>query len=451
MSFLSRLPDFARGIHPPQHKSRTRDLEIEELPTPATVTIPLLQHAGSAAECAVKPRQKVASGELIGRRHEGGISAGVHASVSGTVQALTAIPLPNGRRSQAIPIKADSVVEGQQTFAARLLGGPWPKTEIEQASPRDIVTAIGDAGIVGMGGAAFPTDVKLRTTPDRPVHTLLVNGCECEPYLTSDDRLMREYPEAVIAGVRLAQKACGAVRVVIAIESNKPEATLAMTSAVDNAGGMEVSVVHTKYPMGGERQLIPAVFGREVPTDGLPLDLGIAVINVATSAAIAAAVLRGLPMTHRIVTVTGNGVRSAGNLLVPVGASFATIIAHCGGLTSDARRVLAGGPMMGFTVTDLAAPITKGTGGVTVLTAADIDAAEETACIRCGRCLDTCPLGLAPTRIAHAAKVGDLDLAQQHHLSACCECGCCAYECPARIPLVQYIRAGKVGLARAGH
>jgi len=446
------LPDFARGVHPPQNKSRTCDLAIETLPVPGIVTIPLLQHAGAPAECVVNPRQQVELGELIGRRVASGLSANIHASVAGTVQALTAVPLPNGRRSLAVPIKSaasddDSVANA--SIAEQLFGGDWPDDEIAAAQPVDILEAVTEAGIVGMGGAAFPTDVKLRTTRQRPVETLLVNGCECEPFLTSDDRLMREFPAAIVAGARLAQKACGARQIVLAVESNKPTAVDALSTAADHCSDFEIRIVNTKYPMGGERQLIPAVFQREVPTGGLPLDLGIAVINVATTAAIAGAVLRDRALTHRIVTVTGGGVCSPKNLLVPIGASFESLIDFCGGLTADARRVLAGGPMMGFTVTDLSAPVTKGTGGITVLSAAEIDAAERTACIRCGRCLDVCPLGLAPTRIAHAAKAGDLVLAQLNHLAACCECGCCAYDCPARIPLVQYIRAGKVELARS--
>lgn len=446
------LPDFARGIHPPQNKSLTRDLAIETLPLPTVVTIPLLQHAGVPAECVVKPRQQVELGEVIGRRVAGGLSANIHASVAGTVQALTSVPLPNGRRSQAIPIKpaaSDDDSPANASIADQLFGGDWPEDEIAAAQPLDILNAVAEAGIVGMGGAAFPTDIKLRATPERPVETLLVNGCECEPFLTSDDRLMREFPAAIVTGARLAQKACGAKRVVLAIESNKPESADVLRAAAERCPDFEVRVVNTKYPMGGERQLIPAVFQRAVPTDGLPLDLCIAVINVATAAAIAGAVFGGHAMTHRVITVTGGGVHSPKNLLVPIGTSFQTVIDFCGGLTAEAQRVLAGGPMMGFTVTDLSAPVTKGTGGITVLSAAEIDAAEQTACIRCGRCVDSCPLGLAPTRIAHAAKAGDLVLAQKNHLAACCECGCCAYDCPARIPLVQYIRAGKVELARS--
>lgn len=447
MSWLNFLPDFARGIHPPQRKSLTRERPIEEFAPPDVVTIPLIQHAGVAAECVVQPRQTVVRGDLIARRIAGATSANVHASANGTVQAMTAVTLPNGHRSLAVPIKVASNDE-HESLALKLFGGDWSDDAINSATSESILTRIEEAGIVGLGGASFPTDIKLRTTSARPIETLVINGCECEPYLTADDRLLREYPSAVLAGARLARRACGAKRMVIAIEDNKPEAVEAVKSAARDSLDIEVTVVQTKYPMGGERQLIPALFQRSVPTGGLPLDLGIAVINVATAAAIAGAVLRGHSLTHRVVTVTGGGIATPRNVLVPIGTSFQTLLDHCGGLLPTARRVLAGGPMMGVTVTDLATPVTKGLGGITVLSADEIDAAEQTACIRCGRCLDVCPLGLAPTRIALAVKHGDLERATAHHLAACCECGCCAYECPARVPLVQWIRAGKEALRR---
>ena len=447
MSWLNFLPDFARGIHPPQRKSLAREQPIEELAPSDIVTIPLLQHAGVAAECVVQPRQAVVRGDLIARRIPGATSAHVHASVSGTVQAITAVTLPNGHRSLAVPIKV-ATTEQHEPIAAALFGGDWPQDDLSSLSSDLILTRIADAGIVGLGGATFPTDIKLRTTLTRPIETLVVNGCECEPYLTSDDRLMREHSAAVLTGARLARRACGAKRMVIAIEDNKPEAVEAMKSVARSAQDIEVTVVQTKYPMGGERQLIPALFQRAVPTGGLPLDLGIAVINVATAAAIAGAVLRNHSLTHRVVTVAGGGIVTPRNLLVPIGTSLQSLIDHCGGLRPTARRVLAGGPMMGVTVTNLDTPVTKGLGGVTVLSADEIDAAEQTACIRCGRCLDVCPLNLAPTRIALAVKHGDIERAFAHYLAACCECGCCAYECPARLPLVQWIRAGKEALRR---
>jgi electron transport complex protein RnfC len=300
---------------------------------------------------------------------------------------------------------------------------------------------------VGLGGAAFPTHVKLTRNESRPVDTLLVNGCECEPYLTSDYRLMLEAPAAIVCGAMLAAKACGARGIVIAVESNKADAAERLRQAASGTA-VRVSVVRTKYPMGGERQVVPAVLKRRVPTGGLPLDVGVVVINVGTAAAVARAVLRAKPLTHRVVTVTGAGIANPKNLLVPIGASYRALIDCCGGLTDDAVRVVAGGPMMGFALGSLDAPVTKGTSGVTVLTTRDVTRIEETQCIRCGRCVDVCPLHLVPTRMAMASRYKDWELARRYYLSACCECGCCAYVCPAGIPLVQLMRTGKSQMPR---
>lgn len=436
-------PNFARGIHPPSHKEATADSPIRFLPTPSRVTLPLHQHAGSAADLVVKPRDKVTWGDLVAKPHDERMSAGVHSPVTGAVRPLTAVTLPNGKHAAAIPVETEDGTPSGETIWAALFGGEWPDTIPHELKSDDILKSISAAGIVGLGGAAFPTHVKLRPASDRPVHTLLLNGCECEPYLTADDRLMREAPRAIVAGARLAMIACEASEMVIAIEDNKPQAIAAMRAAVPDMTAVRIVVCPTKYPMGGERQLIPAVFGKSVPTGGYPHDIGIVVVNVSTAAAIAAAVFRNKPLTHRVMTVTGGGIRAPGNLLVPLGTSLQEIIDACGGLTDDARRVIAGGPMMGFTVTDLSIPVTKGTGGLTIFTQAELDAESATACIRCGRCLDVCPLGLMPTRIAQAVRHDQLDLARRLDLEACCECGCCAYECPARIPLVQYLRIGK--------
>jgi electron transport complex protein RnfC len=285
--------------------------------------------------------------------------------------------------------------------------------------------------------------VKLTRNPDKPIHTLLINGCECEPYLTADYRLMLEAPAAVVAGALLARQATGASSVTICLEDNKPDAAESLRAA---AAGTDVrlKLLHTKYPQGGEKQLISAVLCREVPTGGLPLDIGVVVVNVGTAAALAAAVLRGRPLTHRIVTVSGGGVRQPKNLLVPIGVDYQTLIGFCGGLTDDAARVVAGGPMMGFTLASLNVPVTKGTSGVTVLSRDEIDETAETACVRCGRCAEVCPMRLVPTRLAQAARANNPDLALRYHVSACMECGCCAYACPARLPLVQLVRLAKV-------
>jgi electron transport complex protein RnfC len=423
----------------------SQEAAIEVLPTPKEVRIPLLQHLGAMCEPVVKPRQEVAVGDLLA---DSGafVSAPVHSSIAGKTTRESVTTLPNGRHVVTIPVKA-----GEQTFAAEalyddVLGGEWPLDQIRTYTPEEIVAAVKTAGIVGMGGAAFPTHVKLTTSEERPVDTVLVNGCECEPFLTADYRVMVEAPEPVVAGALLAGRAVNARRVVIAIEDNKPLAVERMREAASGTA-VKVCVVPTKYPQGAEKQLVFAVLGRVVPAGGLPLDIGVVVVNVETSAAIARAVIRGGPFTHRVVTITGRGIERPANLLAPIGVSYGELIEAAGGLTPGAKRVLAGGPMMGFCIGSLDTPVTKGTGAVTVLTDADVAHADETACVRCGRCVDVCPLGLVPTKIAVASRHRQWDLAERYHINDCMECGCCAYACPAQIPLVQLIRMGKAEIA----
>jgi len=435
---------FPHGVHPAEHKELSQDSPLAVLPTPKQVTIPLVQHLGAPAEALVKTRQDVQMGEMIAKP-AGFISAAVHASISGKVGLGCAVTLPNGRRVQAVPIVA---AETQPLAGADLLddvfGGHWP-TDVSRFEPRKITDATSEAGVVGLGGAAFPSHVKLLRNEKKPIDTLLLNGCECEPYLTADYRLMLEFPDSVICGGLLAARANGAERIIAVVEDNKPRAIDAMRKAAANTG-IEVTVVPTKYPQGGERQAIYAITGRAVPTGGLPLDVGVMVVNVATAAAIARAVVRGKALTHRIVTVTGAGVVRPANVLAPIGASYRELIDFCGGLRPEASRVIAGGPMMGFALGDLDTPVTKGTSGITVLTARDVAKAEETNCLRCGKCVDTCPLNLVPSKLAVAARSQDWDLARKYHMPACIECGCCAFTCPAAIPLVQLIRMGKTKL-----
>jgi electron transport complex protein RnfC len=441
---------FARGLHPPERKHFAADVPIEVLPTPAEVCIALLQHLGAPCQATVKPRTEVAVGDVVGEP-TAFVSAPVHASIDGTTARQSVATLPNGRHVAVVPIKAaeEQPLAGRALFDD-VLGGSWPWDGFKDRAPQEIVDAVRAAGIVGLGGAAFPAHVKLARNEKKPIGLLLINGCECEPYLTADNRLMIEAPRAIVAGALLARHAAGAEQAVVAIEDNKPEALKAVREAAEGSG-VEVRKLKTKYPQGGEKQLIYAVTGREVPTGGLPLDVGVVVLNVGTTAALAGAVLRGKPLTHRVVTVSGAGIRQPKNLLVPIGASYGRLIEHCGGLTDDAVAVVAGGPMMGFAidVTDDAAdslkvPITKGTSGITVLTRRDVDWAKETACLRCGRCVQVCPMRLVPTRLALAARNDNVDELRRYHVAACMECGCCGYVCPARIPLVQLIRVGKV-------
>ncbi len=437
---------FARGVHPDTGKELSTNAAVEVLPPPAKLLLPLLQHIGAPARLPDTLPKEVQAGALIAAAG-GAVSAPVHAPLAGAVGKTAHITLPNGRHVLAVTITPSGEQPAPETIYAGLLGGDWPTVDLPPLEPSSIVQMVEAAGLVGMGGAAFPTHVKLARNERRPVDVVLVNGCECEPYLTADYRLMIEAPRGIVAGALLAARAAGATAVVIAIERDKPKAIEAMRSACQGTIA-RVKPLATKYPMGGEKQTVPAALGRVIPTGGLPLDVGVVVVNVGSALAIARAVLRGQPLTHRIVTVTGRGITTPKNLLVPIGAPYRALIDACGGLRPEAARVLSGGPMMGFTVADLDTPVTKGTSGLTVLARADVEHAAETGCLRCGRCVDVCPLGLVPTRIALAARKEIWDVARRYHITACMECGCCAYTCPASIPLVQLIRMGKARMPR---
>ena len=445
---------FSHGLHPPERKGLAANAAIEVLPTPEKVQIALLQHLGAPCEATHKPRTEVAVGDVVGQA-EAFVSAPVHASVDGATVKASMTTLPNGRHVAVVPIKSaeEQNLQGD-ALLTDVFGGSWPMDDLQRYEAQEITSAARNAGLVGLGGAAFPTHVKLTRNAKKPIDLLVLNGCECEPYLTADYRLMLEFPEPVVAGALLAQKATGADKLIIAVEDNKPAAVAALRRASSGTGA-EVRVLKTKYPQGSEKQLVVAVAGREVPTGGLPLDVGVVVLNVGTAAALARAVCRGKPLTHRVVTVSGAGIREPKNLLAPFGASYGDLIKYCGGLTEDAAAVVAGGPMMGFAVdigdnspNALKVPVTKGTSGITVLTTAEVERGKETTCVRCGRCVDVCPMRLMPTRLALAARNGNVDDLTRYHIIACMECGCCGFICPAKIPLVQLIRTGKVMLQK---
>lgn len=432
---------FRHGIHPDDLKQFSGDVAIEVLPCPPEVYLPFTQHVGAPAKTVVKAKDVVALGDKIAEAG-GFIAAGISSSVNGVVGREKPVTLPNGRRVIALPIKAQGEQLEGQALLDRFFGGEWRYADVDKLEPEEIAKAIADAGIVGLGGAAFPTHVKYTVNENTKIDTVLINGAECEPALTNDSRVMVEFPRAVIAGALLTQKAVRADRVIIGIEENKPHCIQALQQAAAGTA-VEIAVLKTKYPQGSEKQLIFACTGRKVPVGGLPAAVGAAVSNVSTAAAIAAAAIRGLPLTHKIICVTGPGIQNPKNLLVPLGAPLGFIIDYCGGLKPEARRILTGGPMMGFAVTNMDIPITKGTSGITILTQAEIDKAQETNCIRCGRCLTVCPMNLVPTKLALAARAQNVDVANNYHIMACFECGCCAYTCPAGIPLVQLIRTGK--------
>jgi len=436
---------FSHGIHPPDNKNFSAENPIEVMPSPDKVVLPLLQSIGAPCEPVVKPKQKVEFGEMVGKGM-GFVSASLHTPISGQVQKMSVTTLPSGRHLPSITIKAEGdQVSGRELFDD-IIGGIWPKENIQDYYTDRISTAISDAGVVGLGGAAFPTHVKVMPSDKIVIDTLIINGCECEPYLTTDYRLMVEAPDAIITGALLAGHAVSAKEIIIGIEDNKPEA-IKILQEKSKGTDIRVAALQTKYPQGSEKQLIKALLNREVPLGGLPGDVGTAMSNVGTIAAIARGVVRGKPLTHRIISVTGPGIVNPKNLLVPIGVSIGEVFDFCGGLTKDAARLISGGPMMGFAFSDLNTPVTKGTSGITVLTHDDLKREHETNCVRCGRCVDVCPMNLVPTRLAMAARYKNVELAQKYNIMGCFECGCCTFICPANLKLVQLIRTGKAQVA----
>jgi len=440
---------FPGGTHPPEKKELTRDKEIERGPAVTEVAVMLSQHIGAVCRPLIRKGDAVQAGQKIGDC-DAFVSAPVHSPITGKVKEIAL-------RSHAVLGRSMAIVIGAFPYSPTRWSSFSLKDDFDENdySAGQICEAVRQAGIVGMGGAGFPTRVKIEPNPRLPKETLIINGCECEPYITCDYRIMLELTDKIIAGVKLARKASGCSRTIIAIEDNKPEAIEAMNQALKrfkNSEGIKVVPVRTKYPQGGERQLIKAVLKKNVPTGGIPPMIGVVVLNVATVAAIAEAVISDLPLTHRIVTVTGEAISKPGNYNFPIGMSVENIIEFCGGVTQKSAKVVLGGPMMGIAIADLKTPITKTTNAVTVLTKEQIGRAKfarrQTACIRCGRCLEVCPENLNPTKIAHAVKYNLLDAAERYYMSACMECGCCSYVCPANIEITGYIKTGKIFLAR---
>lgn len=442
---------FPGGVHPSENKQFSEDCSIEAGPVPKQVVIALSQHIGAPCKPLVAKKDTVAAGQVIGSS-DAFVSAAVHAPVAGTVKDIVLAPHPVMGRTMAVVIDTDPQHNTpKQPCADKFTAAFNP----EHWSVEQICTAIGKSGIVGMGGAGFPSRVKIEPNPAMPKQILIINGCECEPFITCDYRIMLEWTYQILAGIRLAAKAGGLTQIRIGIEDNKPAAIAAFEQAIKACGGIgdiQVVAVKTKYPQGGERQLIQSILKKTVPTGSIPPTVGICVLNVATCAAIAEAVVCGNPLTHRVVSVTGRAIARPANLYVPIGISVGELIEHCGGLTEQAAKVVLGGPMMGFAIADMTTPITKTCGAVTLLTKQEVTEAkfvrEQTACIRCGRCLMVCPENLNPTRIAHAVKANNLDKAQGYFLTACIECGCCSYVCPANIELTGYIKTGKLHLAK---
>jgi H+/Na+-translocating ferredoxin:NAD+ oxidoreductase subunit C len=441
MSFASQLFNRVRGgVHPPTNKDLTADIPIRETAAPSTIIIPMQQHIGAPCVPAVKKGNEVCVGTVIGDS-EAYVSAPVHSSVSGKVIQVAPHAHPAGEDVLSVIIDNDGEYRPEPTLAAP---GAWENMESKQ-----IRSAIRDSGMVGLGGAAFPTHVKLNPPRDYPIDTVILNGAECEPFLTSDYRLMLEQPEAVLEGLLIIMRAVGAARGIVAIEDNKPQALKAMT-AVSRGRDIEVSSLNTKYPQGAEKVLINSLLKREVPSGGLPMHVGVVVQNVGTACAIAHYFSTGMPLVKRVVTVTGSVVREPSNLMVAIGTSFAAAVEACGGFTEPPGKVIMGGPMMGLAQYTLEVPVVKGTSGILALSHKETaySVPGEPVCIRCGRCVDACPMGLIPTYLANYAYNEKWDNLLRLNIEDCFECGCCTYACPTKNPLVQLIKTGKVELAR---
>jgi electron transport complex protein RnfC len=449
ITLLRSKLSFTGGVHPPEKKELTSESPIQPGPAVEQVAILLSQHIGAVCRPLVRKSQAVQAGQKIGDS-DSFVSAPIHSPINGKVKEIALRSHAVLGRTQAIVI--DALAHNPSRRSLFKLGGDFNE---DKYSVEQICESVRNAGLVGMGGAGFPTRVKIEPNPRLPKDVLIINGCECEPYITCDYRIMLEWTGQIIAGTKLARKASGCSKVFIGIEDNKPQAIEVMNEALKNTGEegkIKVVPVKTKYPQGGERQLIKAILKKNVPAGGIPPMIGVVVLNVATTAAIAEAVVSNLPLTHRVVSVTGEAIANPGNYYVSIGTSVGDLLEFCGSVTQKSAKVVLGGPMMGIAIADLKTPITKTTNAVTVLTKEQIGSAKYarrlTPCIRCGRCLQVCPENLNPTRIAHAVKNYRLDVAERYYISACIECGCCSYICPANIELTGYIKTGKIFLAR---
>lgn len=427
------------GIHPNPSKI-TAGGKVSEAGIPAMLTINLAQSIGAPARCVVKPLQHVEAGELIAEAG-GFVSANIHTPVSGTVKKIEPVRDPQGIWRPGVIIEADpDLPESGSTILS--------DAEIDSLTPKQIVEKIAAAGIVGMGGATFPTAVKLSIPEGKSIDTVILNGAECEPYLTCDDTLMRNKASEIAEGLRLIMKATGASKGIIGIEHNKPEAITAMKEAVAGLHDISVEALRTKYPQGGEKQLIYALTRRTVPAGGLPLDVHVVVDNVATAYSITQAVRRGTPLTSRLVTVTGPELRDPGDFLVHIGTPISELIQMAGGDPDKAGKIIAGGPMMGRAVSHPDAPSTKGLSGVLVLPADMAERKESESCIRCGRCVDVCPMGLQPNLLMNLGLHGLYEETRIHGALNCLECGSCSYICLAHRPILDYIRLSRQNLRK---
>ncbi|MEW6347473.1 MAG: electron transport complex subunit RsxC [Thermodesulfobacteriota bacterium] len=432
------------GVHPEEHKELTEHLAIEVMPLPDQVALPLSMHFGAPAKPIVERKQKVEEGEPIAIIPERALGAVIHSSVTGVVKGIEP-------RSHPTMVKCDAIIIDRDPDAPPR---EYPAEDWRSFSREQLLATIKDAGIVGLGGAGFPTHVKLSPPPSAKVDTLVLNGAECEPYLTTDHRLMLEYPEQVVVGAKILLKTLGIKHCIIGVELNKPDAINALTKAAKAADVDELKVsvqgMVVKYPQGSEKQLIYSLTQRSVPGGGLPFDVGVIVQNISTTVAVFEAATMGKPLYEKVMTVSGRAISRPANVKVRVGTRLADVVDYLGGTTRDLLKIVSGGPMMGFAISSLDVPVTKTTSGVLFLGSSETDLKPSGPCIHCGWCVKACPMGLMPKEVAIYVEAGKGHLTEKFGVFECFECGCCAYVCPAKRPLVQFARLAKLQIKQAG-
>jgi electron transport complex protein RnfC len=428
------------GIHPPEYKISSGK-EIEKLPVPENVTIPVSQHIGAPSKVLVKRGDAVKTGQLIAES-TGFVSANTHSSVTGTVVKIDSVTDTSGYRRPAVVIKTE---EDEWTDGVDLSADLKKECQLEKD---EIIRKILEAGIVGLGGATFPSHVKLSVPKGKKAEYLILNGVECEPYLTADHALMLEKGEEILAGARILMKAMGVEKCIIGIENNKPDAIAHLSTLAVDDKGVEIQALKVKYPQGGEKQLVKALLNRSVPAGGLPIDVGVVVFNVGSVFAVYEAVQKNKPLIERVVTVTGKSVSKPSNFLVRIGTPVSALIDAAGGLPEDTGKVVSGGPMMGKALHSLDIPVMKGSSGVLIIPEEASGRNAVRACIRCTKCVNVCPMGLEPYLLMTEVQKDKYDMAEQDRVMDCIECGSCSYICPSNRPLLDYIRLGKVTVGK---
>ncbi|WP_296806178.1 electron transport complex subunit RsxC [Thiocapsa sp.] len=436
-SLFQRHRTFDHGIYPVEHKELTADKPIRRLPFAPELVIPLAQHKGAPAVPLVKVGQEVVRGEPIARA-EGFVSVPMHAPATGVIRAIALAPSADGPKTQAIYLKVYHAASQEVLYDL--------DRDLDAMTPAQIVAAVQDAGLVGLGGGAFPSHVKMQPPAGKVIETVIVNGCECEPYLTCDHRIMLEQSEALIRGIKLALKATGAKRAIIGVEDNKLDAVAHLRAVIPKDLPITAEAVETKYPQGAEKMLIKSLLRKEVPVGGLPADIGVAVYNVGTLAQMGDLLPQGRGLIERVVTVSGPAVSNPGNFMVPIGTPLRFLLGQVGLAEDRVGEVILGGPMMGMAVASLDVPVTKAVSGVVALEREDpdLDRRKVYPCIKCAECLKACPVSLNPSMLGELALARQYDrMAEEFNLDQCFECGCCAYVCPSNIPLTQYFRIAK--------